>query len=103
MPELPEVETIARGVDKRVRGDRIVEVWFSRHPQPFKTPRARQARELVGRTILSVHRAGKHIVCELSSSTAMLGAKKPSAHKADINEPYALKPDAHQKPDAQWI
>jgi formamidopyrimidine-DNA glycosylase len=86
MPELPEVETIARGVDKRVRGDRIVEVWFSRLPQPFKTPRARQAKELAGRKILSVHRTGKHIVCELSSSNA-----KPDA-----------KPDA-DTPDAQWI
>jgi formamidopyrimidine-DNA glycosylase len=82
MPELPEVETIARGVDKRVRGDRIVEVWFSRHPQPFKTPRARQARELAGRAILAVHRTGKHIVCELSSSDA--------------------KPDADAS-GAQWI
>jgi formamidopyrimidine-DNA glycosylase len=73
MPELPEVETIARGVDKRVRGDRIVQVWFSRYPQPFKTPRTRQARELAGRTILAVHRTGKHIVCELSSSEAKSG------------------------------
>jgi len=79
MPELPEVETIARGVDKRVRGDRIVEVWFSRHPQPFKTPRARQARELAGRKILSVHRTGKHIVCELSSSNAKPGADDATA------------------------
>jgi formamidopyrimidine-DNA glycosylase len=65
MPELPEVETIARGVNKRVRGERIVEEWFSKHPQPFKTPPRRQARELEGRAILSVHRIGKHIVCEL--------------------------------------
>ena len=43
MPELPEVETIARGVDARVRGDRIVEVWFGSHREPFKTPPARQA------------------------------------------------------------
>src|ERR1035437_1466438 len=65
MPELPEVETIARGVNERLRGDRIVEVWFGRHPQPFKTPAARQARGLEGRAILAVHRTGKHIVCEL--------------------------------------
>jgi formamidopyrimidine-DNA glycosylase len=82
MPELPEVETIARGVDKRVRGDRIVQIWFSRHPQPFKTPRAHQASELTGRTILAVHRTGKHIVCELSSS-----GSAPNVHK----------------PDSQWI
>src|ERR1035437_1603638 len=65
MPELPEVETIARGVNERLRGDRIVEVWFGRHPQPFKTPAVRQARGLEGRAILAVHRTGKHIVCEL--------------------------------------
>ena len=45
MPELPEVETIARGVDERVRGDRIVEV-VRLHPQTFKTPPADQAKAL---------------------------------------------------------
>jgi formamidopyrimidine-DNA glycosylase len=70
MPELPEVETIARGVDKRIRGDRIVQVWFDRHPQPFKTPRARQIKGLSGRTILAVHRTGKHIVFELGPSAS---------------------------------
>ena len=65
MPELPEVETIAQGVDARVRGDRIAEVWFGSHREPFKTPPARQASGLEGRSILAVHRTGKHIVCEL--------------------------------------
>lgn len=65
MPELPEVETIARGVHARVRGDRILEAWFGSHPEPFKTPAALQAKGLEGRTILAVHRTGKHLVCEL--------------------------------------
>jgi formamidopyrimidine-DNA glycosylase len=82
MPELPEVETIARGVNERLRGDRIVEVWFSSHSQPFKTSQAEQASGLEGRTILEVHRVGKHIVCEL-------GGRKGSA--------------ASKKPEAQWI
>ena len=68
MPELPEVETIARGVDARVRGDRIVEAWFSSHREPFKTPPDRQAEGLEGKVILGVHRTGKHIVCELGIS-----------------------------------
>ena len=67
MPELPEVETIARGVDARVRGDRIVDAWFGSHREPFKTPAARQAKELIGRRIQLVHRTGKHIVIELGS------------------------------------
>jgi formamidopyrimidine-DNA glycosylase len=65
MPELPEVETIARGANERVRGDRIVEAWFGTHREPFKTPAKRQAAALKGRTILAVHRTGKHIVFEL--------------------------------------
>jgi len=65
MPELPEVETIARGVDARVRGDRIVEAWFGLHREPFKNSATRQAKGLVERTIESVHRTGKHIVLEL--------------------------------------
>jgi formamidopyrimidine-DNA glycosylase len=68
MPELPEVETIARGVDERLRGDRIVEVWFGSHTQPYKTPPARQASGLEGKTILGVRRVGKHIVCDLGGS-----------------------------------
>ncbi len=87
MPELPEVETIARGVDKRIRGDRIVQVWFSRRPQTFKTPPARQIKGLTGRTILAVHRTGKHIVFELS----------PSASAPDAHEREALRSCA------QWI
>jgi formamidopyrimidine-DNA glycosylase len=85
MPELPEVETIARGVDARVRGDLIVEAWFSGHREPFKTPPQRQAKGLEGRTILAVHRTGKHLVCELG-----IAAVSPSDGKT-------------VKPDAQWI
>jgi len=94
MPELPEVETIARGVDKRVRGDRIVHAWFDRHPQPFKTPRAQQAKGLAGRTILAVHRTGKHIVFELRS----LGL----ASKKKENKP-TQRSGIQASPDAQWI
>ncbi|MGA7242637.1 MAG: bifunctional DNA-formamidopyrimidine glycosylase/DNA-(apurinic or apyrimidinic site) lyase [Terracidiphilus sp.] len=69
MPELPEVETIARGVDARVRGDRIVDVWFGSHREPFKNSPGRQAAGLRERRVLAVHRTGKHIVVELSSQS----------------------------------
>jgi formamidopyrimidine-DNA glycosylase len=74
MPELPEVETVARGVDARVRGDRIVDVWLGSHKEPFKTSPARMARGLEARTILGVRRAGKHIVVDLGA-----GPKQPDA------------------------
>jgi formamidopyrimidine-DNA glycosylase len=54
-------------VHARVRGDRIVDAWVGSHREPFKTPASQQAEELVGRTILGVRRAGKHIVLDLSA------------------------------------
>jgi formamidopyrimidine-DNA glycosylase len=82
MPELPEVETIARGVDARLRGDRIVDVWFGTHREPFKTPAARQAKGLLELKIVAVHRTGKHIVVELSGDEGGRSGKKP-AHGQD--------------------
>jgi formamidopyrimidine-DNA glycosylase len=78
MPELPEVETIARGVDARVRGDRIVDVWFGTHREPFKTPAARQAKGLLELKIVAVHRTGKHIVVELGGDEGRPSGKKPA-------------------------
>ncbi len=66
MPELPEVETVARGVDERIRGERIDGVWFSNKPEPFKTSPAEMAEILTGRRIDLVHRVGKTIVFDLA-------------------------------------
>src|ERR1700742_2109441 len=69
MPELPEVETVARGVDERLRGDRIVEAWFGGHKEPFKNSPAAQAQVLENRVILNVQRVGKHIVVRLGDKS----------------------------------
>jgi formamidopyrimidine-DNA glycosylase len=65
MPELPEVETIARGLDKRVRGDVIESVWIGKRHQPLKSPAKEIARTLEGSRIAAVRRVGKHIVFDL--------------------------------------
>jgi formamidopyrimidine-DNA glycosylase len=65
VPELPEVETIARGLDKRVAGDSIESVWIGSRRQPLKSPADVIAATLEGKRILRVHRAGKHIVFDL--------------------------------------
>jgi formamidopyrimidine-DNA glycosylase len=91
MPELPEVETIARGVDARVRGDRILHAWFGTHREPFKNSPAIQMQGLEGRTIFNVERVGKHIVCNLGFSSTPQKKHRPSS------QPVA------QTPIAQWI
>ncbi len=67
MPELPEVETIASGVDQRLRGDRIESAWFSEKPEPFKSSPQAMAAALPGKRIDRVFRVGKHIVFDLST------------------------------------
>ena len=66
MPELPEVETIARGLAKRVAGDVIESVWLGSKPEPLKSPAAEIAATLQSKTISGVRRAGKHIVLDLA-------------------------------------
>lgn len=66
MPELPEVETVANGVDARVRGQRILRVWTSGKPQTFKSPEADIAETLTDATIERVRRVGKSIVMDLA-------------------------------------
>ena len=37
MPELPEVETIARGLNKQIAGDEVESVWLSEKREPLKS------------------------------------------------------------------
>ena len=65
MPELPEVETIARGLSKRVTGDVIESVWLGQKKEPLKSPAAEIASVLEHSRIAEVRRMGKHIVFDL--------------------------------------
>jgi formamidopyrimidine-DNA glycosylase len=66
VPELPEVETIARGLAVRVTGDVIESVWLGSKPEPLKSPAAEIEAALVSKKIADVRRSGKHIVVDLS-------------------------------------
>jgi formamidopyrimidine-DNA glycosylase len=72
MPELPEVETIARGLHKWVAGDTIESVWLGEKPEPLKSPAHEIAEVLERSRIVEVRRVGKHIV--FSSGRAREGA-----------------------------
>lgn len=73
MPELPEVETIARGLNKRVRGDVIDSVWLGKHREPLKSPAQEMAAALTRTRIAQVRRVGKHIVFDLQSKASRNG------------------------------
>jgi len=67
MPELPEVETIARGLDRRLAGDRIEAVWIGEKPEVLNSPAAEIERVLRGARIRGFRREGKHLVGDLES------------------------------------
>jgi formamidopyrimidine-DNA glycosylase len=78
MPELPEVETIARGLDRRVAGDVIESIWLGQKPEPLKSPAREIAAALEHSRIATVRRMGKHIVFDLEQMSV---ARAPSPVK----------------------
>jgi len=68
MPELPEVETVARGLAARVFQHEIESVWLGDKPQPLKSPATEIVSALERARIAAVRRAGKHIVFDLERS-----------------------------------
>jgi formamidopyrimidine-DNA glycosylase len=129
MPELPEVETIARGLASRVSGDVIDSVWLGQKPEPLKSPAREIAATLEHSRIATVRRMGKHIVFDLepnhvvrapspakargahspgttsektrSGSTKSKGTRSPLTNKASADKPVPLAPTPPAQ--AQWI
>jgi len=100
VPELPEVETIARGLDTRVAGDTVESVWIGSRQQPLKSPASVIAATLEGKRIVRVHRAGKHIVFDLEEAARASQTKKGKrGGRAQTRQAACLQPDAR----AQWV
>ncbi len=105
MPELPEVETIVRGLRQFIIGDVIEDVWLSGRPQPLKSSPEEIAALLTGAGIAAVRRMGKHIVIDLQSPEHPIA--RPRNQKSQITSrksqisgklpdyPITQLPDSH--------
>ena len=82
MPELPEVETIARGLARRVAGDVIESIWLGQKPEPLKSPAREIAAALEHSRISTVRRMGKHIVFDLEAKTKTARPTKTRPNQA---------------------
>jgi len=71
VPELPEVETVRRGLEPWVSGARIEKVTLNRSDLRFPFP-AGMARALEGTTIDSVGRRAKYLLFRLGSGQTLL-------------------------------
>jgi formamidopyrimidine-DNA glycosylase len=72
MPELPEVETVRRGLEPYLTGARIEQVILNRKDLRFPFPKG-FAKALEGQTIESVGRRAKYLLFRLSSGKTWLG------------------------------
>src|SRR5262249_33762871 len=73
MPELPEVETIVRGLAPRLAGRRVTALWSSRLPLRLARPIAlRPLRAIaVGHGIENIGRRGKYILLGLGGTAGV--------------------------------
>ena len=90
MPELPEVETVVRGLARTVVGDTIESVWLGSKPEPLKSPAAEIERTLRRAHIAAVHRMGKHIVIELEKVQAPRASGRHARGKS-VPQNYAAQ------------
>lgn len=70
MPELPEVETIRRGLERELRGQRIDDV--RRRPVKLRGKSPRPLEELRGQRVDALRRHGKFLLWDLSDGTFLV-------------------------------
>ena len=71
MPELPEVETVRRGLAPVMEGARLAKVELHRADLRWPFP-AKFAERLTGRTILGLGRRAKYLLADLSSDEVLV-------------------------------
>ena len=72
MPELPEVETVRRGLADRFVG-RLIEDVFVGRPRSVRRTSAEEVRaRLTGTTAIAAERRGKYLLCPLDSGDVMM-------------------------------
>lgn len=71
MPELPEVETVRRGLAPHLEGRRLVHVEARRPDLRWPLP-AGFADRLTGRTVVALRRRAKYLLAELEDGTVLI-------------------------------
>lgn len=81
MPELPEVETIKRGLEQKVLNRTFVDVWTDFKKLVKKPKNFEQFKKLLkGKRIQKVYRRGKNIFLDLSQGLSLLVHQKLTGH-----------------------
>jgi formamidopyrimidine-DNA glycosylase len=105
VPELPEVETIARGLAARIKDDVIESVWLGSKPEPLKSPAPQIVATLESKRIAAVRRVGKHIVFDLDRVAVFAdeGVRAPRSNSSHPARAKKVRQDHRAKHRSQWI
>jgi len=106
MPELPEVETVVRGLRAPLIGRTVQSMWYD-WGRTIHSPDAPEfAARISGQTFRAVNRRAKYILCELDTDTLIVHLKmtgrlyvtaESAVHDADRWVHFGLQLDAGQQ------
>ena len=91
MPELPEVETVRRGLQQNFVGRKITKVEVGRERTVRRTSREALIDGLTGVKVLSATRRGKYLICALDSGQKLMVHLRMSG-RLIIAKPGATRP-----------
>lgn len=95
MPELPEVETVRRGIESRAVGRRIVSVTVGRERSVRRVGREAVVRGLEGATITGTSRRGKYLLADLDTGDRMMIHLRMSGRVLVVPVGTARPPHTH--------
>lgn len=95
MPELPEVETVVRGLREPLVGRRIESVWYERQ-NVIQMPSAEQfSARIKGQTVRAITRRAKYILCQLDHDILAI-------HLKMTGRLFVAAPE-NQPPEDRWV
>jgi formamidopyrimidine-DNA glycosylase len=95
MPELPEVETVVRGLREPLVGRRIENVWYERQ-NVIQMPSAEQfSARIKGQTVKAITRRAKYILCQLDHDILAI-------HLKMTGRLFVAAPE-NQPPEDRWV
>jgi formamidopyrimidine-DNA glycosylase len=95
MPELPEVETVVRGLRAPLVGRTIQSVWYD-WAKVIQTPSPEQfAARIQGQTVRAINRRAKYILCELDHDILAVHLKMTGR--------LYVTDAAHSERDDKWV
>ncbi|MCB9452681.1 MAG: bifunctional DNA-formamidopyrimidine glycosylase/DNA-(apurinic or apyrimidinic site) lyase [Anaerolineaceae bacterium] len=95
MPELPEVETVVRGLREPLVGRTIGAVWVDRAKVIHRPSLEAFTARIQGQTVQAVHRRAKYIVCQLDHDLLVV-------HLKMTGRLYVV-PDAVENEADRWL